>query len=197
MKIMEPFYRGAEAVLSKNSGTIVKERPPKRYRIEKLDNALRQRRTRQEAKLLREAKRAGVTVPRVIDESITTIRLEYIEGDQLKNVLARGESAPLAKLGKAIALLHNAGIVHGDLTTSNVLVTNDVVLIDFGLAFRSQKAEDKATDLYVLFECLRASHADAERLWTRFQHAYVRSVRDGSEVIKAFAKIKKRRRYAR
>jgi TP53 regulating kinase and related kinases len=65
------------------------------------------------------------------------------------------------QLARAIGTLHDWNMVHGDLTTSNVLVHNDsLVLIDFGLASTSGSHEDKAVDLYVLERALQATHPD-------------------------------------
>lgn len=56
-------------------------------------------------------------------------------------------------MGRAVATLHDGGLVHGDLTTSNLLLrpvpggADEVVVIDFGLAFNSALAEDRAVDL--------------------------------------------------
>ena len=63
------------------------------------------------------------------------------------------------QIGASIAKLHNANIIHGDLTTSNMIISkNKLYLIDFGLGFESHKAEDKAVDLHVLKEALEARH---------------------------------------
>lgn len=149
--------RGAEAALYKTEylgmPALLKERIPKQYRHPSLDERIRKQRTKQEAVLLHKAKTVGVRSPAIlkIDKKNASIWMEWINGKQLKEELnsqkpngkkKRVEQVEghLKKLGKMIAQLHAAGIVHGDLTTSNVLVNKkEMVLIDFGLGFFPKK----------------------------------------------------------
>ncbi|KIM51686.1 hypothetical protein SCLCIDRAFT_1224240 [Scleroderma citrinum Foug A] len=74
----------------------------------------------------------------------------------------------MSMIGVEIAKMHLADIIHGDLTTSNMMLrreTNDLVLIDFGLAFHSTLVEDKAVDLYVLERAFASTHPDSEPLF--------------------------------
>ena len=63
-------------------------------------------------------------------------------------------------MGKTINKVHDLGIIHGDLTTSNMIIRNDkqIVLIDFGLSYYKDSAEDKAVDLYVLERAFKSTH---------------------------------------
>ena len=63
-------------------------------------------------------------------------------------------------MGKTINNVHDLGIIHGDLTTSNMIIRNDkqIVLIDFGLSYYKDSAEDKAVDLYVLERAFKSTH---------------------------------------
>ena len=59
------------------------------------------------------------------------------------------------KIGRIIGNLHLNEIIHGDLTTSNILIVKEdndlkIYFIDFGLSIVSNHLEDKAVDLYVL-----------------------------------------------
>ena len=194
------FTRGAEAVLSADGSEVVKERLQKGYRIPQLDAALRKRRTRAEARLLREAGRAGVPVPRVLEEAEFVLRIERIDGEPLRAVLTKENAGALAAgIGSVVAKLHAVDIVHGDLTTSNMLLRgSEVVLIDFGLGFFSQRAEDKANDLYVLHEALDATHPDvAAAAWTMILKAYREHYGGAPRVATALSAIEKRRRYAK
>ncbi len=158
--------RGAEALIHLRDGTVVKERAPKTYRLQALDQRLRDQRTRSEARLLAEARAAGVATPIVLDVDPVGARvtMERVEGQRLRDVLddlAPGDrKAALAALGQALASLHEAGIAHGDPTTSNAFLAPDghVVLIDLGLAHKTDETEDLATDLHVLAEALAATH---------------------------------------
>ncbi len=107
---------------------IVKHRIPKRYRIKEIDVKLRKERTVREARILHRAKEFGVNCPpHVYEVDLGDMKLvmEYIEGQRLKELL---ESVPMEErlelcreVGRQIGKLHKAGIVHGDLTTSNMI----------------------------------------------------------------------------
>ncbi|KAG1858556.1 kinase-like domain-containing protein [Suillus subluteus] len=78
-------------------------------------------------------------------------------------------------IGVEIAKMHLADIIHGDLTTSNMMLrkqTSDLVLIDFGLAYHSTLVEDKAVDLYVLERAFASTHPDSEPLFAGVLSAY-------------------------
>jgi len=161
---MKQFPLGAEAVVRVENGKVVKERISKSYRHPSIDFKLRRLRTRREAKLLQ---KAGSFVPQVedVDEKKMTITMSLLEGDLLRDVLAKlGKKEfekVLVSLGKHIGSLHGKNIIHGDLTTSNVIVKGEeVYLIDFGLGCVSDKIEDKAVDLHLLGQALESKHHD-------------------------------------
>jgi len=212
----EIIARGAEAVLYKEQydgkPALVKERIKKSYRISQIDNKLRLERTRAEARLLNEAGRAGVAVPAVlaVDEKNAKIIMTFVDGARLKELLnscgekERKELA--AKIGESIAKLHSHGIVHGDLTTSNMILSSEkLFLIDFGLGCFSKRAEDFGTDLAVLHEAVRSTHFEhLNVLWPiivkSYENGFARSA--GSEnasqkALKALDDIEKRGRYVR
>ena len=62
--------------------------------------------------------------------------------------------------------MHAIDVIHGDLTTSNMLLRStsppSIVLIDFGLSYVSSLVEDKAVDLYVLERALASTHPEEE-----------------------------------
>ncbi len=61
-------------------------------------------------------------------------------------------------------MLHNDGIIHGDLTTSNIMITDQkiVYIIDFGLSYVRNNIEDFSVDLYVLEKAFLSTHPDLE-----------------------------------
>jgi len=193
--------RGAEAVLYLKDGMLVKERIRKGYRVAQLDEALRKARTRREARLLAEASRAGVSVPTVDAENGTSIRMQWLGERNLKHALNGMPSAQRRNacrmMGEAAAKLHAAGIVHGDLTTSNMIFADGrLFLIDFGLGFRSRRVEDHATDLFLLYEALKAAHFQfLDEAWNAVLKAYSQKYEDAPAVIGRLEKIKNRRRY--
>lgn len=195
---MKIIAQGAEAVIRKENNEIVKERLSKGYRIKEIDDSLRKKRTRLEAKLIREARRAGVATPQIIEESRFSIKMDFIEGDRIKELVSRKNFKTIAKnIGESVALMHTYNIIHGDLTTSNMIQKGEsVYFIDFGLGFFSGRAEDKATDLHVLKEAIQATHFDiADKFWPAVTKAYANNYTDSEKVIKALAKIEKRGRY--
>jgi Kae1-associated kinase Bud32 len=190
--------QGAEAKLYREDGVLIKERVRKGYRIVEIDEKLRKRRTKQEAKLLREAKRIGVAVPSILEEQDFIIKMEFIDGEKIKDILNEDNAEELSeKIGKSIGLLHSYDIIHGDLTTSNMILKDEVYFIDFGLGFFSKKKEDKAVDLYLLHEALESTHFKVkEKAWKIILKSYQRTYLGSEEVIKTLSKIEKRRRYA-
>jgi len=162
--------RGAEAVLYRwewhDLDVVVKQRVMKRYRIPSLDHRIRQFRTVHESSLLHEAKVAGVMTPLIycIDLKSTSIIMEFVSGDRLKDILDDLSLPNLSvlseRLGTLIGRLHRAGIIHGDLTTSNMILTpaGEVCLLDFGLGEHSTELEARGVDLHILRTVLFSTH---------------------------------------
>src|SRR3989344_3805520 len=186
---MESFKQGAEAVLKKTSylgmDSVLKERQQKKYRHAKLDEKIRKERTGIEARLINRAKTAGVRTPAIysIDRKGTAILMEFVEGRRMKEALNRKNHKELLKeLGKNIAALHNNSIIHGDLTTSNIILHNKkLVFVDFGLGYNSSKNEDKATDLLVFKKTFNATHFAIANGWEELLRAYVAKADNGRE----------------
>ena len=163
--------RGAEALLIKKGNLLLKKRIRKGYRHERLDLLLRTSRTRHEARLLR---RAGQIISTPIVKAIdgmtkrrfdpeTEIEMQFIPGKLLSEDLDKF-SIPRAlqicwQIGRNTALIHDKDIIHGDLTTSNMILKGkNVYFIDFGLGFHSGRAEDKAVDMHLLKQALESKH---------------------------------------
>ena len=152
--------KGAESNIVKSQylgeKAVIKDRIPKGYRVPEIDNKIRKARTKEEAKLLSDAKRAGVKTPVLYDVDLEnkSILMEEIEGSIVKDII----NDDLAfKIGCEISKLHSADIIHGDITTSNIMLQgNNLVFIDFGLGRYSNLDEDKAVDLLVLKKSLQS-----------------------------------------
>ena len=173
----QKIAQGAEAILYKDKKKVIKDRISKSYRIPEIDTKLRKERTKTEARILHKLLRAKVNVPRVlkVDEAKSTLELEYIAGTKIRDHLDKSKDVHLFKqIAEQTQLMHDAGIVHGDLTTSNMILhNNDVYFIDFGLSDHSDRIEDKAVDLHLLKECLRSKHFDIwEACWKIFETHY-------------------------
>ncbi len=181
---------------------LLKERVSKSYRIEKIDHRLRKRRTKGEAKLLHLAKTCGVTTPLIydIDKENKTITMEYIPGKPVKDVFNESEISQIKiickKVGEKVARLHNCGIIHGDLTSSNLLLKDgEIVFIDFGLGKISDLVEDKGTDLLVFKKALTGIHYDiAEDCFQSILEGY-QDADDYQEILEKIGEIEVRRRY--
>jgi len=195
------IQRGAEAIIYVRDGKIVKERVSKGYRVAEIDRKIRKQRTKAEAKLMERARNSGASVPQVGMEDDFMLVMDNLKGKNVKDALngmgkkERGDVC--SRAGKMVARLHSAGIIHGDLTTSNmILVGKDVFLIDFGLGKFSGKAEDQAVDLFLLYEALKSTHFRVlEECWKSVVKAYSGSYPKAKEVVARIEKIKNRRRY--
>ncbi len=164
------FKKGAEASLYlanwQGRKVVVKVRVPKRYRPESLDKLIRNYRTIHEPQLMHEAKGAGVPTPMIYIVNVpeASITMEYIEGNQVKQLLnkvskdQRQESC--IKIGKLIGQLHNHGIIHGDLTTSNMILSSEgkMFFVDFGLGEKNIETEAQGVDLHLMKRALQSTH---------------------------------------
>ncbi|MFH0835308.1 MAG: KEOPS complex kinase/ATPase Bud32 [Candidatus Micrarchaeota archaeon] len=198
---MRKIGDGAEAVIYREGSRVLKKRPKKGYRHAVLDEQLRKGRTKREARVTQKAKALGVNVPEVMQTSDYDLSLSFVAGKRVRDVLDSASSSVRKKIcqqiGTQAALLHNAGIIHGDLTTSN-LIWHDkrVFFIDFGLSFHSERIEDKAVDLHLLKEALESRHW---RVWKDcfrdVAKAYEKKAKDGKLILKRLEEIESRGRY--
>ena len=149
-------WQGLEAVY--------KVRKPLRYRLPVLDEEIRRQRTLHEAEMIHQAKGAGVAAPYLYDVDLptSTLVMEYVKGERLKDALgpeAGGADGVFREFGRNVGLLHRAGIMHGDLTTANIVRKDGgLVFLDFGLSMRTERVEDHAVDLRLIKETLLGAH---------------------------------------
>lgn len=201
------IYKGAEAEvklsLYLNRKAIKKRRIPKGYRLRELDHRLRSLRTKEEAKLIHEARRAGVPVPIIYDVDIKecTITMEFVRGERIKELLSKSSEEEKRRIcieiGRNIAKLHDRGIIHGDLTTSNMIFSEGkVYFIDFGLGSFSEEIEDRGVDLHLLMEAFKSAHSEHEYLFKYVLEGYRKECKENFEQIeKKLDEIAKRGRY--
>ena len=168
----EMLHLGAEAEVT--SGTwhgrpaVMKKRRPRGWRHPDLDSHLTKKRMTNEIKLTILLARKGAPVPAIWDVDIdeAKIIMEKIEGKPLIEILRSNEHDEelLIKVGRSIRELHRNAVTHGDLSTNNILISDnrDAFLIDLGLATREYDLEGFGIDLHVLHEILRASHPDVK-----------------------------------
>ncbi|KAL8844941.1 MAG: hypothetical protein Q9176_000613 [Flavoplaca citrina] len=224
---------------------ILKHRPPKPYRHPTLDTRLTRHRILSEARTLVRCRREGVPVPGVLalDADNGWMMMEFVEGGTVKEGLQRlrerwkgrakeGEEwgsreeevkGLMGRIGEVVGGMHDVGVVHGDLTTSNLMLRpgqegnmtspdgiqrgsdgdsdeeeinldGEIVLIDFGLATQSVHDEDKAVDLYVLERAFGSTHPEVEEGFQEVLRAYGESYKGAKVVLKRLAEVRMRGR---
>ncbi len=199
---------GAEAKLDSaewmGRKVVFKQRVVKGYRNPQLDKSLQSTRIKNEVRLMFDARRSGIRVPFIysVDIAENRIVMEEIAGTRVKDALEAlpddDASEVCAKIGEAAGSLHSNGIVHGDLTTSNMLLDGDqIVLIDFSLGSKSAELEDKGVDMHLLEEAFHSAHYRRSTLYEVVTDSYVRTYPDGNAVLQKVKEIEKRGRYTR
>lgn len=185
---------------------VLKKRLPKEYRPVKLDEQIRTYRTVHESQLVHEAKEAGVPTPKIflIDVKNTTIIMEFIEGKQIKlllNDLSEVERRNLCfGIGQLIAKLHKKGVIHGDLTTSNMIMNahGKVFFVDFGLGEKSEELEARGVDLHLMKRALESTHYQfAESCYKSVIDGYgsLLSSKELQNILEKIKEIERRGRY--
>ena len=195
------IQQGAEAIILKEKNNVIKKRVKKSYRIPELDDKIRKLRTRSETKLLIKARKV-ISIPEIkkSDEKTKEIVMDFIESeklsDDLDNFTLKKQLEICKKIGENVAKLHSKNIIHGDLTTSNMILKNNkVYFIDFGLGFISHKYEDKAVDLHLLKHALEAKHFKHwEKLFKKILGSYKKN-KDFSVIMERLKAVEKRGRY--
>jgi len=202
--------KGAEASLYLETWhgrkAILKRRLVKKYRVPELDREIRIQRTKHEPSIMHKAKEAGVPTPIIymVDISSATIVMEFVEGKRLKEVLNNLPSEERRKLcryvGILVGKLHKHGIIHGDLTTSNMILTAEgrIVFIDFGLSEQSFELEDRGVDLHLVKRALLSTHFTcAKECFDSILSGYMEIIGEAEtkEVLSKVGEIEKRGRY--
>ena len=209
------IHKGAEANLCYGSWfdkkVIFKYRLPKKYRIEELDKTIRNVRTLNEARALIRVKNYGLNVPQVyeIDTKNSIIVMKYIEGEKLKYALESLDNSRkeeiFKEIGRYIAILHMNGHIHGDITTSNIILTKNhkIFFIDFGLHEYSDSIEDKSVDLHLLKRILLSTHGkDFNMCFNAFLRGYHQeyckeATEESRQIMKNIDVIETRGRYVK
>ena len=199
---MIKIAQGAEAILYQDNNKVIKERFSKKYRLEHLDKSLRQFRTRREAKVLGKLEELKFPSPHLLDfsDKRMSITMDFVPGEKLRDVLLKGDDYQIlaSEVGEKVGKLHVHNIIHGDLTTSNMIQhqeTRELNIIDFGLSFFSEKVEDKAVDLFLLDRALESKHYQHyPEIFENVLEGYKKSNPDAALVLERFTAVKKRGR---
>jgi len=207
---VRPFHRGAEADLFLARigpwKAVVKRRVRKNYRISELDYRIRRERTIREVGALSDAKKAGVRAPSILEVDLEafSIAMSYVEGDvariRLDSMSDNESRETLTEIGRQIGALHEFGLVHGDMTTSNIILSKDTLpfILDFGMSAHSTDAEDRGTDLHLLQRSIFTSHTlDAKRSERIIHQGYIERLgnRQAGLSIRKQREIARRGRY--
>jgi TP53 regulating kinase-like protein len=202
--------KGAEASLFLASWhgrkVIVKARFPKKYRPIELDAKIRSYRTAHEPQLMHEAKKAGVPTPTIflVDMKDAAITMEFVEGKQVKQVLAgvskKERQEFCTNIGGLIGKMHKHGVIHGDLTTSNMILSGEgkIFLVDFGLGEKNNELEARGVDLHLMKRALQSTHYQfAEECFKSVMAGYsgVVGVEEAEKVFEKIGEIERRGRY--
>jgi len=204
--VMKLMKKGAEAdiyqMMWQNSKAILKIRKPKNYRNSTLDSKICKQRTIKESQMLSQVKSFGIPTPLVyfVNLKNNSIIMQEIPGKPVHD-LSGSKIIELSKqIGKLVGMLHQNGVMHGDLTTSNfILFQNTVYVIDFGLSQNTIKSEDHAVDLRLIKEILNSAHAKImQSAWKNFLLGYKSIVGSASftKITKLVLDIESRGRYA-
>ncbi|KAK2595143.1 serine/threonine-protein kinase bud32 [Conoideocrella luteorostrata] len=204
----------------------LKYRPPKPWRHPVLDQRLTKHRILSEARILAKCRRDGLRVPALyaIDEAAGWLMLEWIQGTPVRININKwlGDRTEgiehdarlkdlMRRLGVAVGDMHKIGIVHGDLTTSNIMLSppaetapessekidglsGEIVIIDLGLASGAVHEEDRAVDLYVLERAFGSTHPRAECLFSELLDAYKGCFKQAPAVLKKLEDVRMRGR---
>ncbi|KAF3760517.1 Serine/threonine-protein kinase BUD32 [Cryphonectria parasitica EP155] len=230
----ELITQGAEGLLYRTTylhptlPSALKHRPSKPYRHPTLDARLTRQRILAEARILARCRRDGVAVPAVycVDEAAGWLMMEWVEGrpvraavnewlgDKTEEEVGNASLVDLMRrVGAAVGRLHGAGVVHGDLTTSNMMLRparpaiqdaegededgkldGEIVIIDFGLASQGTHEEDRAVDLYVLERAFLSTHPRTEKLFGEVLEGYRQTFKAARQVLKKLEDVRMRGR---
>ncbi len=191
---------GAEAIIFLKNNKIHKKRIKKNYRHEKIDEKLGKKRTRTEARNI-ERISSVINVPKLakVDEKNKEIIMQHIKGkrlsEHLNNFSEKKQKQIARKIGNGVGKMHEKSIIHGDLTTSNLILSkNKIFFIDFGLSFFSKRKEDKAVDLHLLKQALEAKHfQNWEKLYKEVIKFY--KPQNKKQILNQMKKVEKRGRH--
>ncbi len=206
MILMKLIKKGAEGDLYltewNKQKAVLKIRKKKNYRNSQLDQRIRKQRTIRESEIISDVKSFGISTPLLyfIDIKNCSILMQHITGTFVYDLSNSKLILICKKIGQIVGILHKNGIMHGDLTTTNFIVSpGKIFVIDFGLAIRTKKPEDHAVDLRLFKEILNSAHVIVmKKAWKNFLLGYKVAVGPSrfNKVTNLVSVIESRGRYA-
>lgn len=210
------FKQGAEAKLIvgvyDGKPCLIKERFVKNYRLPELDKTLTKSRIKAEQKAVKRCEDVGILVPKLfnVDFNGRKIYMEYFDkAITAKEFIIQIHKQPsesqvklnelTRRIGEVVGKFHANNIIHGDLTTSNILIDEkeddySLIMIDFGLSSYSASHEDKGVDLYVLERALLSTHSNLPDLFESILKEYRKTNPTSEETIRKFEEVRARGR---
>lgn len=209
MESLKLIAKGAEADIIldldwNGRNAIIKRRGIKSYRHPRIDEEIRRLRTIHEAEIIHRVKEAGVPSPIIyqVNPNKAEIIMEYIEGNKIKDLIKNNSDEENINIFRQIGIqagkLHKANIIHGDLTTSNMIQFGEMIyFVDFGLGEISNEIEKKGVDLNLMKKMLTSTHyLKQDMLLEAFINGYTYSMgAKAVEVLTRVEEISKRGRY--
>lgn len=198
--------RGAEAVITQTvyhgRNAVVKKRARKGYRHPDLDRHLRMTRTKNEVRVICDARAAGVRTPVIYDVDLEegSITMEYLKGRSVKSVLDNEPERAdgiCTLIGEMVAKLHKGRISHGDLTTSNMILSEEgeLCVIDFSLGAIKVDIEDMGVDIRLLERAFTSAHSGLDDAFPKVIESYRKNMPNADKVMAKVEEIKGRARY--
>jgi len=178
------------------------------YRHPTLNKKLTRQRLGMEVKGMMKARKLGIRTPTVllVDTETNSIIMDRVEGITVKDWLRKGKYTEeelgrvLSAIGTQVAAMHDGSLVHGDLTTSNIIIREpslELTFIDFGLSFNTvaqNGPEDKGVDLYVMERAFLNAHADKPGLFDKALEAYSQKTNQWKSTFKRYSEVRMRGR---
>jgi TP53 regulating kinase and related kinases len=202
MKKQKTIAQGAEAIIYLEKDKVTKNRISKAYRHPELDKKIIKKRTKAETKILKKASKIINAPEPKEQEEHNLIEMPYIDGlklsEHLNSFPEKKQKKIMFQIGQSTSKLHQENIIHGDLTTSNmILKENEIYFIDFGLGYLNGKYEDKGVDIHLLKQALEAKHfKNWKTLFKEFEKGYKSiELKEAKKVFDRMKAIEKRGRY--
>jgi Kae1-associated kinase Bud32 len=155
-------FAGAEAIIYKEGNKVIKDRIKKSYRITQLDEKIRKLRTRSETKLLiKTAQIINAPLPSIDNKDKFKIIMPFIYGKKLSEYLDKfhlpKQKQILNQIGQDVAKLHQKDIIHGDLTTSNMILVEEDYFLQKDVLNPNKKRGDKS------YLCMDNQHSKIDK----------------------------------
>lgn len=183
---------GAEATIEVmelyGKKVVIKTRNEKKYRVKVLDEKLRSLRTKREARIILKLNKYNINSPKILAFGKYTLIMSFVDGILMRD-LPENEVV-MEPIGNEVKKMHLSGIIHGDLTPANIIISkNTPFIIDFGLSELTNNLEERAVDLLLFKRSVKKSSFEL------FLCSYLEKNPDGKKVVNKLKEVELRGRY--